>query len=350
MDIMDLENIAEGLRGQAEHCSRNDAPITASIVLSQLALMQGDTKCGLRIAHWPGKPLEDAMPLRLTGGLHHLYLTGREPRLAEVYEGRIKDQIAIDALIEQVVQDHDEALLPWFDSPPQTNEAGRSANFMAGLLWLSGKAGSRFELLEIGASAGVNTMMGRYHYNLGGVDVGPKDSPMQIKPDWQGPPPPDAPVEIVHARACDQNPIDLTGADTAMRLKGYIWPEMPARFERMEAAITLAKQQPPDLTKADAADWVEEQLNQPQDEGVSRVLMHSIVWQYLPPATRSRIEKAMEVAGANATNQRPLAWISLETNRKTFSHELIVRYWPGGGEPVKLGEAHAHGTWVKWAG
>jgi len=346
MDILDVENIADGMRGQAEHCLRNDAPITASVILAQLALMESDTRCGQRIASWPGKPLEDAMPLRLTGGLHYLYLTGQEARLAEIYEGRVKDQAAIDMLVEQIVQDHDEELLSWFDNPPQTNEAGRSANFMAGLLWLSEKVGSRFELLEIGASAGVNTMMRRYHYNLGGVKSGPADSSMQITPDWQGPPPPDAPVAIVSARACDQNPIDLTDADTAMRLKGYIWPEMPARFERMEAAIALAKQEPPDLTKADAADWVEEQLSLPQDEGITRVLMHSIVWQYLPPETKARIEQAMEAAGKQATDKRPLAWISLETNRATFSHELMVRYW--GGNPIKLGEAHAHGAWVKW--
>lgn len=350
MDILDVEDIAEGMRGQAEHCRRNDAPITASIIIAQLALIDGDTRCGKMIANWAGKPLEDAMPLRLTGGLHYLHLTGKEPRLADIYEGRVTDQDTIDSLIGQVVADHDSDLLPWFDNPPQTNEAGRSANFMAALLWLSGKVGEKFELLELGASAGVNTMMGRYHYNLSGVTAGPPESPMQIKPDWEGPPPPAAPVEIVSARACDQSPIDLTDDSIAMRLKGYIWPEMPARFQRMEAAIALAKQQPPDLVKADAADWVEEQLLESQEAGVTRVLVHSIVWQYLPPATRQRIETAMAAAGAHATDEKPLAWIAVETNRKTFSHEVVVRYWPGGEEPVILGHAHAHGAWVKWTG
>ncbi|VAW02335.1 FIG00636638: hypothetical protein [hydrothermal vent metagenome] len=348
MDILDVEDIADGMRRQAEHCLNNDAPITASIILAQLQLIGTNTKCGQTITHWPGKPLEDAMPLRLTGGLHYLYLTDKEPRLAEIYESRVSDQPAIDTLIGQVVADHDEELLPWFDNPPQTNESGRSANFMAALAWLSGKLGSRFELLELGASAGVNTMMERYHYDLGGNSFGPENSPMQIKPEWRGPPPPDNPVEIVSSRACDQSPIDLTNDEIAMRLKGYIWPEMPARFERMEAAIVLAKQKPPDLVKADAADWVEEQLLLPQETGVTRVLMHSIVWQYLPPETRQRIEQAMFAAGPKATSDKPLAWISVETNRKTFRHELIARYWPGGEEPALLGQAHAHGAWVEW--
>jgi len=350
MDILDVEDIVDGMRGQATHCLNNDAPITASMIIGQIALINGPTKCGAKIKNWPGKPLEDAMPLRLTGGLHHLYLTGQEPRLADIYEGRIADQSAIDALVGQVVADHDDALLPWFNNPPQTNESGRSANFMAGLLWLSDKVGPRFELLELGASAGVNTMMGRYHYQLGGVSAGPEDSPMQIQPEWRGPNPPDAPVEIVSARACDQNPIDLTDDAIAKRLKGYIWPEMPARFVRMEAAIALAKQEAPHLVKADAADWVEEQLQQPQEEGVTRVLMHSIVWQYLPPATKARIEAAMAAAGAQATTAKPLAWISSETNRATFRHDLNIRYWPDGEEAAHLGHAHAHGAWVEWYG
>jgi hypothetical protein len=141
MDILDMEDIAQGMRGQAEHCRRNDAPLTASVILAQLALMGGPTACGQRIAHWPGKPLEDAMPLRLTGGLHHLYLSGKEPRLAEIYQGRIADQDEIDHLVGQVVADHDADLLPWFDNPPQTNESGRSARFMAGQQWLSGRGG-----------------------------------------------------------------------------------------------------------------------------------------------------------------------------------------------------------------
>ncbi|PHR15752.1 MAG: hypothetical protein COA41_15660 [Sphingopyxis sp.] len=348
MDILDIEDIAQGMRGQAEHCLRNDAPVTASIILAQLALIDGPTACGQKITHWPGKPMEDAMPLRLTGGLHYLYLSGKEPRLGDMYEGRITDQDQVDKLVGQIVADHDAELLPWFDGPPQTNESGRSANFMAALLWLSGRLGPRFELLELGASAGVNTMMGRYHYDLAGVQAGPADSPMRIKPEWRGPPPPQTPVEIVSARGCDQNPVDLTDAETAARLKGYIWPEMPERFERMEAAIALATQDPPNLVKADGADWVEEQLTQPQESGVTRVLMHSIVWQYLPQTTKDRITTAMETAGKAATADKPLAWISLETNRKTFSHELVIRYWPGGEEPALLGRAHAHGAWVEW--
>ena len=77
---MDDDRVANGIRFQAEHCRRNDASITGRIVEAQLALMHGDTACGQRIANWPGLPLEDAMPLRLAAGFHHLQLTGDDAR------------------------------------------------------------------------------------------------------------------------------------------------------------------------------------------------------------------------------------------------------------------------------
>lgn len=345
---LDTADIALGIRFQAEHCRRNDAPITARIVDAQLALINGPTLVGQRIASWPGRPLEDAMPLRLAGGLHHLRLTGDDCRLDPVYQGELTQQQDVDALVEAVVADHDARLLAWFDSPPQTNEAGRSAAFMAGLLWLSDRLGSRFELNELGASAGINTMMDRYFYDLGGVTAGPSQSQMRIKPDWRGSPPPAVPVDIVTISGCDQTPIDLSDPGSALRVKSYVWPENAERMARMDAAIGLAAHKRPDVARADAADWVMARLDTAQPPGVTRVFHHSIVWQYIPQDRRTIITNAIEAAGARATADRPLAWMMLETNRETFRHELRVRHWPGPDNWTLLAEAQAHGAWVAW--
>ena len=347
-DLIDIPDIAEGILRQAEHCEQNGALVTGRVVRAQLALLAGGSKCGERLRTWPGKPLEDALPLRLAGGFHHLVLTGTDDRLLPVYAGKITDQAEVDAIVTAIAADHDAALLPWFESPPQTNEAGRSASFMAGLKWLSGKLGSRFEMNELGASAGINTMMERYHYDLGGVMAGAADSPMQIKPEWRGPPPPDNPVEITAITGCDQAPADLSDPASALRVKSYVWPENADRIARMDAAIKLACEHTPDVAKADAADWVEQRLSAPQEAGVTRVFHHSIVWQYIPEDRRKRIKAALYAAGENAMAEKPLAWMSLETNRKTFRHELKIRYWPGPEETVLLGQAQAHGAWVEW--
>jgi hypothetical protein len=348
--VMDDARMAVGIKVQAEHCRRNDAPVTAHIVKAQIALMQGDTKVGKRIANWPGLPLEDALPLRLAGGLHHLHLTGTDDRLGQIYRGDVTDQTEIDALIAAITYDHDARLLPWLDGPPQTNEAGRSANFMAALLWLSSKIGTQFELNELGASAGINSMMDRYHYDLGGVNIGPAASPMRIRPDWRGPPPPNSPVTITRISSCDQAPIDLSDPTSALRVKSYVWPENIDRLARMDAAIALAAVQPPNVAKADALDWVLERLSSRQEQNVVRIFNHSIVWQYIPEDRRQKIRDAIETAGQSATPERPLAWIMLETNRETFKHELSVKYWPGPDTSHLLAEAHAHGAWIDWHG
>jgi hypothetical protein len=345
---MDQASIALGIRAQAEHCRRNGAPRTASIVQAQIALMDSDTLCGERIRTWPGLPLEDAMPLRLAGGFHHLLLTCADARLEPVYTGAIDDQAAVDAIVLAVTAQHDARLVRWLDSPPQTNEAGRSASFMAGLKWLSPRIGPRFELNELGASAGVNTMMDRYWYDLGGVTAGPADSPMRIVPEWRGAPPPDSRVDIVAISGCDQAPIDLSDPDAALRVAAYVWPENQERMVRIRAAIALAAERAPDVVRADAADWVERRLAADHPDGVARVFHHSIVWQYIPAERRQRIAAAIEAAGARATADRPIAWMMLETNRETFRHELRVRHWPGDGEWHLLGQAQAHGAWVEW--
>ncbi|MBA4747964.1 MAG: DUF2332 domain-containing protein [Sphingopyxis sp.] len=347
---MESNLVAAGIEFQAQHCAHHGAPITASIVRAMLPLMADETAVARRVRDWPGLPLEDAMPLRFAGGLHHLHLSEAEPRLAPLYAGALADQAAVDALVAAVVADHDAALLPWFDGPPQTNEAGRSASLMAGLLWLAQHHGPRVEISEVGASAGINTMMERYHFNLGGIAVGPVASPMQIQPEWRGAAPPADPVDIVEIAGCDVTPVDLSDPDAALRVKAYVWPDAPERLVRMDAAILLATQRAPDLVAADAADWTRQRLARPQTAGVTRVIQHSIVWQYLGDERRAAITAMIEAAGAQATPERPLAWQMLETNRATFLHELTVRHWPGDGTARVLGHAHAHGAWVEWLG
>ncbi|MBX7541021.1 DUF2332 domain-containing protein [Qipengyuania sphaerica] len=349
--VMDIVSVPQAIEWQAKHAENAGAPGTAQVVRALLALEDSHAATARRIFNWQGLSLRDAMPLRIAGGIHNLLLTGEEPRLEDVYAGRMPDQGQVDALVREIVETHDFQLMPWLDGPPQTNEVGRSANFAAGLLWLAdGRTTAQFEFLEIGASAGINTMIGRYHYNLGGVTTGPAASRMQISPEWRGNPPPASEIAFVDARGSDIAPVDLTDEAQALRLKSYVWPEATGRMARIDAAIALAERMPPEIERMDAGDWVEKELAKPQEEGVTRVLAHSIMWQYLPDATQARIEAALQKAGEAASAEKPLAHLSLETNRETFAHELRIRYWPGGEEQVHLANAHPHGAWVEWLG
>ena len=348
--VMEIASLTEAIEWQARHCEEGGAPGTAMVVRGLLALEDSDAATARRIFGWQGLTLKDAMPLRINGGLHHLVLTGEDTRLGDVYAGRVRDQAVADALVRELVETYDTRLLPWLDGPPQTNEAGRSASLMAGLLWLAQFAGPKFEMLEIGSSAGINTMMERYFFDLGGVQAGPPDSPMRIAPEWRGSPPPATSPDIVSIRGCDVAPVDLTDPEAALRLKSYVWPEATERMGRIDAAVALASEQAPDVVHKDAGAFVTEALAQKQQEGITRVLFHSIVWQYVPDYQQQAVHDAMAAAADGASAEKPLAWLSLETNRETFRHELVVRYWDSSEEdgPHLLACAHPHGAWVEW--
>lgn len=340
--------VREAFANQVDYCRNNGSPVTARIVAAIAGELDADDPGPFieRIRDWAGRALADAVPLRAAGGLHALYLSGAAPELAPIYADEDADDRAI---VGAVVRKHVVALLPWLDGPPQTNEAGRSSSFIAAMLWLADQGlPPRFECLEIGSSAGINLMIDRYSYDLGGVQVGPEAAAMHFAPEWRGPPPPDCRIAFAGLRGCDVAPLDLTDPAQALRLKAYIWPEHIVRFERLAAAIVAATERPPDLVRMTAADFVEQELARPQEAGTTRVLMHSIVWQYVPQDQQARVTAAMEVAGREATRERPLAWIALESNRTLLHHGLTARCWPGENHAQNLAAAHAHGAWIEW--
>lgn len=354
--FIDIDATGEGIvvaafDNQVAYCSAANAPVTARVCAALRDLVQAGEGGAVmaRVRAWPGAPLADALPLRLAGGIHALHLKGAEPALAPIYANA--DGVDDSAIIAAALHAHEAELLPWLDGPPQTNEAGRSANFIGAMLWLADKGlAPRFECLEIGSSAGINLMLDRYHFDLGGVQVGPEPGAMRFQPEWQGDAPPFQAIEIVSTKGCDVAPVDLTDPAQALRLKAYIWPEHTVRFERMEAAIAEAKKAAPDLVHMNAAEFIEAELAKPQASGTTRMLMHSIVWQYVPEDQKARVTAAMEAAGARASADRPLAWIALEANRVLHIHEMVVRYWPGGEQGQVVTRAHPHGAWINWGG
>ena len=350
-----FEAVQRAFANQVAYCRDNGGPVTATICQALGDLLETERGGAVmrRVRKWAGPPLADALPLRIAGGLHALHLADQDPALSAIYlEQRVSNPTD---LVADAIERHEAFLMPWLDGPPQTNEAGRSWAYAAAMLWLVDKGlPAKFALNEIGSSAGINLMMRRYFFDLGGVTAGPKGAQMRLVPEWRGSPPPDTHYDIVAARGCDIAPVDLTDPAQALRLKAYIWPEFTERFARMDAAIAAANTMPPEVARETADIFVERLLSEPAEAGVTRVIMHSVVWQYVPEYQREKVTEAIEAAGAKATAETPLAWISLEANRDTHRHELSVRYWPnneaGGEEWQRLGVAHPHGAWVEWEG
>ena len=336
----------EAFGGQVAYCLKNDAPVTAAIVAALATAVDHTTATGTRVLGWAGNPVSDALPLRLTGGVHHLWRTGQVPELTPLFDGSGTPQENARGMGD-ILARHDRALLSWLDGPPQTNEPGRSAQLMTGLLEIVARHGPKIEIFEIGSSAGLNLLIDQFRIDLPGMSTGPLGSTVRIVPEWRGTLPPTMPPAIVGIRGVDIAPIDATTSAGTDRLLAYCWVDHTQRIERLERALALFRAHPPHLEQGDAPDWLEARLNEPQAKGVTRVLMHSIVWQYIDAKGQARIQAAMEAAGARATPDRPLGWVRVEADRTVHRHDICVQSWPGHGETVLIGHAHAHGFWVE---
>lgn len=339
------EVILAAFETQATYCRVTGSPLTADVLDALRTGMDHKTRTGARILDWTGDPMVDALMLRIAGGLNALARSGQDGNLSALYKARNGDWAVA---IKRVLSEWDDWLFPWLDSPPQTNEVARSVVLWPGMMEIARRFGLRIELLELGASGGINLNMDRFGYTLGGLKAGDPASPVQLEPEWDGPPPALAPVEIVSRAGVDLNPLDLADPAVSDRMMAYIWPDQTLRVARAEAAIAIARAFPPPVEKGDGADWIEARLAEPQAEGVTRVVYHSIALQYFPPEGRARVKAAIEAAGAKATADSPLAWLSMEFPREVIAAELNLRRWPGSGTIETLAQVHPHGARVVW--
>lgn len=332
---------------QAIWCARLGSPFTARLCEALETALDRTGAVGARALDWPGdpSPSADALVLRLCGGLHALARSGNAPDLAALYPpaplpdaGRLRKALA--PILEL------EALLPWLERAPQTNEVGRSAILMAGLMVVASRWRLPIELYELGASAGLNLQLDRYGYDLGGRAAGDPRSAVRLAPDWRGPPPPAAAVRIVRRRGVDLHPLDV--CRDRERLLAYLWPDQLRRLAVAQAALDIAAADPPPVDAGDAADWIEARLDPAGPGGVVRAVVHTVAFQYFPPGAQARIAGHVERVGAGASAQSPFAWLRFEKLPRDDRYSLRLRIWPGGEE--LLAWAHPHASEVRWLG
>ncbi|MGB0922583.1 MAG: DUF2332 domain-containing protein [Alphaproteobacteria bacterium] len=350
--IASIEEIEHAFAWQVDWCTKLGSPFTATLL--QLALDDLKAKgpvfdlCG----DWQGPPIDDALTLRLTGALNALVLQGKAPILAAHYPTATDapDWGAVKAAMLATLQEHDAEVRAFLKRAVQTNEIGRSNCLMPGFLTIAGLTDRPLHLAEIGASGGLNLLWDRFHYKLAaGQTWGDSNSPVRLKPNWEGPLPDLTLTPFVASRAgVDISPLDLSTDAAITAASAYIWPDQPERLQRFRAAAQMLNDLGIKVEKGDAADWVETQLASRPDDG-ALVIYHSIMWQYMPPTTQDRITQLIEGAGAKASKEAPLAWLAFEPDGGTAMPELRLRFWDGTQAlNTRLAWAHPHGTDIEW--
>jgi hypothetical protein len=261
-------------------------------------------------------PIPDAVALRFLGALHRVVLRGHAPGLARWYPtagGSFApgDDVAPD-VVAAVEANHD-ALVAGLDEGVQTNEVGRCATLAVGFTALLRRFGTPLRLLEVGSSAGLNLRWDRWRYESGPTAWGDPQARLRFGGDvYRDPAPPvDAPLGPASAVAerlgCDRSPIDASTPEGALLLRSFVWPDQADRVARLDAALAVAAELPVPVDRADAGAWVPARLAEPV-EGVATVVFHSIVWQYLPPSSRSAITAAFD----GADDSSVVAWLRME--------------------------------------
>jgi hypothetical protein len=340
--------VPQAFASQIDACRALGSPFTARLLeILAAEIARPGILAGL-IGDWPGDPVADALPLRLAGALHALVLSGRAPALVACYPGHADGTAAAELrpALRRAIADHPAHIAGYLRRPPQTNETLRSAVLVGGFTTLARATDRPLRLLEIGASAGLNNIWDKYRYRLGAASLGPADSPVVLRPDWQGLPPPAEMPAILSRAACDQSPTDLAKPEQRLRLRSYIWADQQDRLARLDAAMTMALEHGVRVEQADAGDWLAGQLAEPDRDAVP-VVYHSIMWQYLPDPLRQRLRRSM----TEASHGRMLAWLRFEPAGLSGPFELRLTLWRNGrADETLLATAHAHGAWIRWLG
>ncbi|WP_058997563.1 DUF2332 domain-containing protein [Haloarcula sp. CBA1127] len=290
-------------------------------------------------------------PHLLLAAVHYLLARNPNHRLAEYYLS-----------ITQGARDPDEECFPAFrafcldhadDIRPllrtrrtQTNAVRRSAVLYPAIAQVARAAGP-LALVELGPSAGLNLLFDRYRYDYDGRVVGNSDSPITIGSSVRrgDPPLPETPPAIRSRVGLDRNPLDVTDEADRDWLRALVWPEHEERRAVLDGALTVARDDPPDLIEGDMLDDLPAVLDEiPSDIPVC--VVNTLVLYQVSAELNETLTTLLEEQMA----ERPLHWL---TGRRDLSGgesvELDWKRWSGDGvKTTHLADYEPHGAWLSW--
>jgi hypothetical protein len=226
----------------------------------------------------------------------------------------------------------------------QTNEVGRLATITPLLATVPGPVA----LLEVGASAGLCLYPDRYDYAWPPLGSLAGSGGPVLRADVDGPVPlPRVHPEIAWRGGIDLNPLDVDDRDAMDWLTTLVWPEQDERRERLVAAISVARADPPGLVRGDALSMLPALLEQATSHGTV-VVLHSAVVAYFDDAERAGFAATMRELVASGqvrwiSNEAPGVVPGITTPEPAPSSRFVLAL---DGEPVAW--THGHGSSMRW--
>lgn len=354
--MSDTSPMVRAFEIQSGACATFGSPFSAAILDRAGRDIEAGGPLAKLLTPWRGLSTRalvgEAIAIRWLGAAHDLVLSDQHPTLAKTYPApdRPGDAEAAWSALREAMTTSPERFAAFMSHEPQTNEVRRSACLLPGFLTIARETAFPLRLFEIGASAGLNQLWDRYHYDLGPAGAwGDPASPVRLGAAWSGGAPPlDAPLSVLSRAACDRKPVDIRDPVARRRLEAYVWAGQFERLARLEGAIAVSLATDVRVEAEDAVSWTARRAA--PEAGTATVLFHSIFWQYLPADTQAALTAAVGDHGARARAAAPFAWLRMEpppTNLAVV--ELRLTLWPG-GEDRLLARVHPHGAAVEWLG
>ncbi|HUG09098.1 MAG TPA: DUF2332 domain-containing protein [Acidimicrobiia bacterium] len=285
-----------------------------------------------RIEHKP-------QPNVLLAGIHALLMQDPAQKLARHYPDLIDDPGPVQQVarpFREFVLEHEAQLVEIGRTRhTQTNEVGRCTALLPAI-WETDLR--RFHLIDLGASAGLNLAIDRYHYRWDGLEWGPR-SRVTLECSLRGRAPAPKEIEVLSRTGLDLNPLDPSDPDDVLWLEALIWPEQTDRRRRLQAAFRMYADVEVDLVAGDAVETLGATLSRlPGDEPV--VVMHSFALNQFSPEQRSIVDEQLTAA----RRQRPLWRVSMEL--LDWGDEAAKLTLDDGAGSFVVGTAQPHGEWL----
>jgi len=333
---------------RAHICEQQGAPFTASLMRAIYRSATNKSVCGDLILNWPSNPEEDALALRACSAFHLLSLKGTCQALSKCFPPNKPTQAELMDGVGKAMHDHDQFIADRLIAAPQTNEINRCAILIAALAKISKATSLPLDVIELGASAGLNLLFDAFSYEFGGGRVGSADPVLAIAPDVCGDQPDLA--EIINVRdvsGCDLNPIDVTTDEGAYAIMSYVWPDQSVRLNRLQSALNIARKVQPNVSQESAEAFLKRKLAD-RREGACLVVFSSIFWQFASAQVRSSIQESLATYGGRASTKNPIVWVQIEGRGKDSALvDSKIKYWPM-EETFMLAESDFHANWVRF--
>ena len=230
----------------------------------------------------------------------------------------------------------------------QTNEVRRSWLLLPCFLELARRVGAEtLDLIELGSSAGFNLLWDRYRYRYEAGTWGPTEALLELDGEERAPVP--APLLELTPRVgrrigIDLAPVDVTGAEGALRLRSFVWPGQEGRLERLDAAIAAVRAEPPELRRGDLVELLPRLLGERRPD-VLTIVFQTAVLGYLSDDGWEVARAALEESGRSGG--LAAVWTARPADGVHSYWGLWAQMWPG-GEPELLAHADFHGAWLEW--